>query len=136
MFKDYSKGIKYVSEKKKKEKQNKKQKHVHTHPPTPWSFSHTHTPPTIFLPRWKDLPAAAPEVQKASYGTTCSEGAAVGASPGWAAGQPGSEVRPPGWEAPASSEEVAAEKAAQEGRPEASGVQEEELALKKVISRC
>ena len=73
-------------------------------------------------------PAAAPEAQKASYGTTGSEGAA--------AGQPGSEVRPAGREAPASSEEVAAEKAAQEGRPEASGAREEELALKKVISTC
>lgn len=43
---------------------------------------------------------------------------------------------PPGQEAPASAEPAGPEKAAQEGRPEASVVQEEEPALKKVISRC
>ena len=87
-----------MSQKKKKRKNKTKSKSMCTHTPLPHDLfhTHTHTPPTIFLPRWKDLPAAAPEVQKASYGTTCSEGAAVGASPGWAAGQPGSEVRPPG----------------------------------------
>lgn len=38
---------------------------------------------------------------------------------------------PEGPEAPASFEQVGAEKAVQAGRPEASGVQEEELNLKK-----
>ena len=88
MFKDYSKGIKYASVKKKKKGKNKtkcKQR------PT-----HTYTHPDDLSPRWKALPAAAPEAQKASCGTTCSEGVAAGAFPGWAAGQPGPEVWPPG----------------------------------------
>ena len=43
MFKDYSKGIKYVSEKKKKRKNKTKSKSMRTHTPLPHDLFHTHT---------------------------------------------------------------------------------------------
>lgn len=51
MFKDYSKGIKYVSEKKKKGKTKQKAKACAHTPPYPMIFfTHTHTTHNLFPP--------------------------------------------------------------------------------------
>lgn len=73
---------------------------------------------------------------KASCGTTGSEGVAVAGFPSSAGGQTEAKVLPQGQEAPASSEQVGAEKPAQEGQPEASVVQEEELDLLGLLMVC
>lgn len=88
MFKDTAKASSNIVNKKKKKEKTKQNvsKALHTH---------THTQ----LPRWSLLPTGRPYLRlcrrlPASCGMTCSEGG-CGAFPGWAAGQPGAEVRPP-----------------------------------------
>lgn len=66
---------------------------------------------------------------KASCGTTCCEGVAEAAFPSWAGRQTEAKGLRQGQEAPAASDQAGAEKAAQEGQPEASAVQEEERTL-------
>lgn len=82
------------------------------------------------------LSAAVLKVLKASCGTTCSGVGAAGGFPGSAAGQTEAQALPEGPEAPASFEQVGAEKAVQAGRPEASEVQEEELNLSVLPMVC
>jgi len=73
---------------------------------------------------------------KASCGTTCSEGVAEAGFPSSAGGPTEAKVLPWGQEAPAASEQAGAEKAAQEGQPEASAVQEEDLTLSLLLVVC